>query len=161
MTADDSRPPFDDGGDDADRAQRHGEPSDPNAGGYSFIISAIERIQTSQVAKPGGGGIVDILKGISLGYLGERDHQVERIATLVAELARAKAERDIALAKLGDLRDINVLHTLILAIGTGMLGCYASYDSAGKGGDFSILVYLGIGCVVVWAGFLLYRIVRR
>ena len=130
-------------------------------GASACIISAIERIQTSQVTKSGAGGLVDMLKGISVGYLGERDDQLRRIASLETDLARVTSERDTARSKLADLRDINILHTLVLAIGTGMLGCYASYDSAGKGSDFSILFWFGVGCFALWLGFLVYRIAKR
>lgn len=125
------------------------------------IIGALQGIQTDQVSKSGSVGVVDVLKGVAIGNLQDRDELIQRIASLEAALSKTAAERDIATAKLSDLKDINILHSLLLAVGTGLLGAYASYDSAGQSSNYGLLLWLGIGSIGLWGTFLIYRAFKK
>lgn len=125
------------------------------------IVDAVHRIPTEEISKTAGAGTVEFLKDLCAGTMQDRDALREANSNLTNKLAQTETERDVARSKLKDLRDINILHTILLGTGTALLGFYASYDSAGDGRSYSILLYAGGASLSMWFGFLIYRIVKK
>lgn len=124
-------------------------------------INAVLDLPSEDFAKSSGIGITDFLKKSLAGALRECDLHRQGESQLIKKLAKAEAERDVAQSKLSDLRDVNFLHSMLLALSTALLSFYVSYDSAGSGKSYAILLWVGLGCFGAWLAFLIYRFTKK
>lgn len=85
------------------------------------------------------------------------ERALREISRLGKDLAAVGARETELRNAVDDLRDLKLLYGGYWGLGTFLLGCWASYDSAGKGREFAVLLIIGLVCIAACAGFVEYR----